>query len=279
MVHIRLKTKSFTIIELAVVISIILFLSSIVTWAVSEMWHQCNLDNSHSSMRSFIKTIRSEAQLNMHSYGIFFYIDPNLDAQSMIIVKLNSAPRLGTDEAYPDVADRYTIDYSGIHVFNFLDTIRFAPVEILDCKIGEEECEEYFWDDDDIANDDYREPNIHDEYKHRNFFVIICNKHGDWIRPIVVINDEDNDNDGFGDITNLVVGEVLGDAGGPVEDMVKSNDDKIISFPVTRGVVVYDETMLRELLPVDWPIFLRQQTSRIIILTPTGVDYAEHFQG
>lgn len=237
--------KAFTLIEMLVVVSIVLLVLSFTLPAISTMWNQTHVRNAHQKIRNMLKVARRRSENTQHiKYGVLFYVDPVTNREAAVFINGLMYP-IAPDERWPDVCDRFTVD-ADAYRFLMRDVVRISPLEVLDWEIA------------DLLNNDYRTG------KQRNFFAIVFQSgHRGYPRPYI-LHDEDKDKDGIGDTLGLPVGDIVGDYGGPLRDIVLDEKDKRQIIPTDWGFLVYSENSFREFSPdnLDLVSYLPYQLTR-----------------
>ncbi len=228
--------KSFTLIELMVVIGIIILLSAISLGYATSMWDEAHSKTAHSKIANLLKVARIRSQFSRYDYGLIFFVNPDRQ-QTMAFIVPRTIPDTDENENWIDVCDRFEIDPDNRQLYELNSLVRVVSVNSLD------------WGMTDIRNNSYRTD------KHRNFFAIIFRngkrKHGfanslPPLRPIILYDADEND-DGFGDQTLLPVEDVRGETNGDLPSTVSTADGERFEFPLERnGVVTYNETIFQE---------------------------------
>lgn len=248
--------RSFTLIEIVVVISIILVISGLVLPAITSMWNQTHIDNAHQIVSKLLQVAKVRSESFEHiAYGLLFYTDPKDGREVIVSITALTYPNT-KDEKWASVCDRFTIDTSTRYSYPMEGFVRIAPFELLE------------WGDIDLLNDDYRTG------KQRNFFAIIFER-GKRIRPgRYILYDEDADVDGLGDTLGLVVGDVDGEFGGPLRDIVLDSDGDRLVIPTDWGFLIYDANVFKELRNnlnfVSYLPYYLTREGRTIALERTG---------
>ena len=279
LVHTR--CKAFTLVELVIVMFVIALLAGIGLASARHMFQQSHLGGADRAISNFLKIDKSRSTLYLKEFGILFYVDPKTHRQNMVVIKAMTGPELfcdepnicgspdccyPIDETHPNVCSRYGIDMNNIAQFEFVNIVRVFPSDIFKCEEVDidDVCIEYAWDDDDLMNDDYKAG------RHRNFFILMYHPFtGKLSFPQAVIFDRDKNRDGNGDITELPVETVTGEAGGGIHYIVSDSEGEAVTFPAARGVAVYDEDLFQEFPLMSRPEYLRKQDKRVLMLTQT----------
>lgn len=223
--------RSFTLLEMVVVISIIIAISSLVLPAVSTMWNQARVQGANQKINNLLKVASRRSENTQHIlYGVLFYIDPLTNREAAVFIDGLMYP-VSSDETWPDVCDRFVVDTKSQYFFLMQDLVRISPLEVFE------------WEDVDLLNSDYRAG------KQRNFFAIVFRRgHRAAPRPYILY-DEDKDDDGLGDTLGLPVGDTVGNYGGPLRDIVLDEDGKRQIIPTDWGFLIYDESLFKEFSP------------------------------
>lgn len=226
------RRKSFTLVEMVVVIAVIIIISTLIFPAITTMWRDAQVKNSHHKIAGLLRTARARS-LSLHhmSYGVLFYVDPTYNHQVAVCIDALAYP-ITEDERWPDVIDRFRVDTKNPYLFTMDDFVRIAPFSV---ALG--------WENDDLLNDDYRAG------KQRNFFAIIFRRGERVYSCPYILYDVDEDDDGFGDTLRLPVGDTIGEFGGPMRDIVLDNDGERRNLPTEWGFLIYDEGIFKELRP------------------------------
>lgn len=225
------RPKAFTLVEMVVVVGVILIILGLVLPAFSKMWNDAQVRNSHQKIESLLRVARARS-LDLHyiAYGVLFYVDPTHNHQVAVFIDALPYP-VAPDEVWPDVCDRFVVDTNDGNLFSMSDFVRISPFEALE------------WEDTDLLNNDYRTG------KQRNFFAIIFQR-GSRARPnSYILYDVDKDDDGLGDTLHLPVGDIVGDFGGVLRDIVLDENDKRRTIPTDWGFLIYNENSFNELRP------------------------------
>lgn len=223
--------RSFTLIEMVVVISIILVISSVVLPAVSTMWNQASARGANQKINNLLKIASLRSKNLQHVlYGVLFYIDPLTNREVAVFIDGLMRP-VFLDETWPDVCDRFIVDTKNRYFFSMQDSVRISPSDVFE------------WDGVDLLNNDYRSG------KQRNFFAIVFRRgHRASSRPYILY-DEDKDKDGLGDTLGLPVGNTIGDYGGLLRDIVLDSNGERQIIPTDWGFLIYSESLFKEFSP------------------------------
>ena len=223
--------RSFTLVEMVVVIAIIIIILTMVLPAFSTMWREAQVNSSNHKIEGLLRVARGRS-LTLHhtAYGVLFYVDPTYNHQ--VAVFIDALTYVASDEVWPDVIDRFVVDTKNPYLFTMDDFVRVAPFSV---ALG--------WENDDLLNDDYRAG------KQRNFFAIIFQQ-GERAHSFpFILYDVDKDEDGLGDTLRLPVGDTVGEFGGPVRDIVIDNNDERVVLPTEWGFLIYDDSVFKEFRP------------------------------
>ena len=225
------RLRSFTLVEMVVVISIVLILLALVLPAITTMWNQTHVQNAHQRVSNLLKTARTRSK-SFHNimYGVLFYVDPITNHEVAVFIDGLMYP-IELDETWPDVYDRFTVDTKNQYSFPMADVVRISSLDSLE------------WEDADLLNNDYRSG------KQRNFFAIIFQRGGRGRPRDYILYDEDKDDDGLGDALGLPVVDTIGDHGGALRDIVSDSNDERKIIPTDWGFSIYDENVFKELSP------------------------------
>jgi len=178
----------------------------------------------------------------------------------------NNDPQFMTEN---DTLDRFLVVEGDVHTFP--DPLRIVPRYVVDATGNSWE----EWSADELINEDYRNPPDDGAQVHRNFFTMIFSSDGRLMPSRnVLIHDPDllplPNPDGFGDRTGLAVNTTrryfepdgtavaLTSPPGLLDILVDTGNDGI-NFIGVDGVLVYDESLFRDLIPVDADGALRQE--------------------
>ncbi len=224
--------KSFTLVEMVVVIAIIIILSTLVLPAFVTMWNDAQVRGSYHKIENLLRVARARS-LSLHhiAYGVLFYVDPIYNHQVAVYIDALTYP-IAPDEVWPDVINRFRVDTESIYLFVMDDFVRMAPFSVA-----------FGWENEDLLNDDYRSG------KQRNFFAIIFQRGRRALLDPFILYDEDENKDGLGDTLKLVVGDSVGEFGGPMRDIVIDNNDERRVLPTDWGFLIYNEDTFQEMRP------------------------------
>ena len=240
-----IRKKSFTLIEMVLVIGIMVIIMTIAIPAFSTMRAQNDVKNANLVISNLIKLARARStNVEYIAYGVLFYIDPD---GHQIATFINALPYpIADDEVWPDVINRYIIDGTNYKVTVLGNSVRVAPEQLLE------------WEPEDLFNFDYRTG------KQRNFFAIIFYR-GVRMRPDpFILYDPDKDDDDFGDITGLPVSDTFGTFGGALRDIVSDESNKRREITTDWGFLIYDENLFQQFGPnnLDLLTFLPYHLTR-----------------
>jgi len=227
-----LRRKSFTLIELVVVISVILIILALALPAVNTMWQQTHVKNANHQISNLLKVARARSEdICNIAYGVLFYVDPDTNQEVAVFIDALTYP-IADDETYPDVCHRYRVDTTaGQYIFSMKNFVRIAPYKSIN------------WTSDELLNRDYQSG------KQRNFFAIIFARgFRTQVKPFLLY-DPDGDDDGLGDITSLPVGDTVGEFGGVMRDIVEDAAEERLMIETDWGFRIYDENVFKELSP------------------------------
>ena len=229
---------AITLIELLVVIFVIVVIVTMGAWAIPAMRRDVYLTQGINATRGILAVAQLRSYSTGGPYGVFFYINQNNRQAAIYIEPDIYPPEEGASVG--DSAQRFKVVANWIHEYG--DGLRIAPIEVLD------------WNDDNLKNEDYRDiyPPVDDvDYEpgkvHRNFFTLIFDKNGLATGDYVIVHDRDKDLDGIGDTSGLIIGEVLGYAGGTLKDILIDHVSNRLEFDRARGLMMYDDIAFREI--------------------------------
>jgi len=266
----RGRVAAFTLIEMVVVAAIITLLLAATLPALSSLWAQRKQADMQNTLRGVLASARVQAKSDGERGLFFCLIDGVQKVFPIVRDPLNPqlhATDVGLTEV--DTIDRFLIVEGDVHTFP--DPLRVVPRYVVDRT--DNTWEE--WSTSDLINEAYRERRIgHEPQVHRNFFTMIFNEDGR-LMPVrnVLIHDPDllplDNPDGRGDRTGLVVstivryfepdGTMVTVSGPGLADVISDTNDDGINFINVDGVLVYDESLFRDLIPVDGDGTLRQE--------------------
>ena len=289
------SSRGFTLVEMIVVIAIISVLVALVLPGVNTMWEGRKLADSETVVRGLLMTARAKAlrPSGMDS-GLFFFIDGQGRQR---IVPIEQDPEHAGDIAWENVF-RVTADRE----YSLPPPMRVVPRYVV--NDGENK-EPRIFGEDELANNVLGET-VGDSNKvqsHRNFFSMVFSSNGHLqVWRDVLIKDDDNDENGIGDITGLDVGgpnEVLAEAN--VERYYRQDEDNTaeqidrgassgvaraipflvnepekdrenaLNFPSVDGLLVYDDSLFNSLsLPGEKRLFLLESAQPFYINRNTG---------
>lgn len=226
-----MKKRAFTLVEMIVVIGIIIIILALALPAASKIWRQSHVRNANQQIANLLKTAKRRSTDFTHiGYGLFFYVDPSSGRQVVAFVKGKIVPNFLADEKWEDLINRFEIDTKNTPYLHPLDdAVRLSPFNLTS------------WESEDVINPDYRSG------KHRNFFGIIFQwgENGQ-VKPFILY---DQDEDGFGAITHLAVGDVEGKWGTQLTDMLIDENDELLRIGTDWGFLTYDEVAFQDMHP------------------------------
>jgi prepilin-type N-terminal cleavage/methylation domain-containing protein len=184
-------SRSFTLIELVVVIAIMGLVLAFALPPVSSMWDQRHFAASIQQIDGMLQVARQRARAEMTAYGVWVFVDPRSDVQYALFIRSQDhgnppePVRHGPLEAsyWNLYADMFTTVPGGYY--------RFGG----GMRIGR------------LNND------LLGTVKFNNFVIIFGTKGTRDIIPQgykYTIHDPDDDNDGFGDVTEMPVADLTG---------------------------------------------------------------------
>ena len=286
--HVR---RAFTLIEMVVVISIILVILSMALPAASSLWNERKSSESINTIQGLLMNARVKA---LDSDGVetgFFALVDEQGQQRFLPIQQDRA-NLG-QPAWQDVFE----------VTDEPDRTLPAPMRVVPRYVVNDPLSPDFapvntFNDDELANDNVLTAVGDQAQRHRNFYTMIFSTDGNLIiGRSVLIKDDDNDADGFGDRTLLPVGpgepasavvnefydartndrERIGGVFGPtpIDFLVREDSSSTIAlnFPSVDGLLVYDDEVLRGadrdgrrelLLRTGRPLYLSRWTGVVI---------------
>ncbi|MCH7720571.1 MAG: type II secretion system protein [Planctomycetes bacterium] len=269
--HPGARRSAFTLIELVVVAGIITLLLAMTLPALSSMWSQRKEADVQNTLRGVLSSARVQAQRHGER-GLFFCLIDGVQKVFPIARDpanpANDPQDVGLTEN--DTIDRFLVVQGDVHTFP--DPLRIVPRYVVDRTGNNWEQ----WSTSDLINEAYREPRAgHEPQVHRNFFTMIFSADGRLMPSRnVVIHDPDvlpvNSPDGFGDRTGLAVNTIrqyfapdgtsvaVSQPPGLTDIVIDTSNDGI-NFIGVDGILVYDESLFRELIPVDEFGTLRQE--------------------
>lgn len=274
--HPRVRRPAFTLIELAVVAGIITLLLAMTLPALSTMWSQRKQAHVQNTLRGVLSSARVQAKSNGER-GLFFCLidgvqkvfpivrDPLRPFDPLNPLNPNNDPEFMTEN---DTLDRFLVVEGDVHTFP--DPLRVVPRYVVD-RTGNSW---QLWSTSELINESYRSPPGDATQVHRNFFTMVFSADGRLMPSRnVLIHDPDllptAAPDGFGDRTGLPVSAITQypDSGGTVivlpgpalPDIVDDTGKDGINFIGVDGILVYDESLFRDLAPVDLEGTLRQE--------------------
>ncbi len=268
--------RSFTLIELIVVISIIGILSALVVPGASSLWSQRNEAASANLVRGLLQSVRTQA-IRFGERGLFFYVDRDgtqrvafiesdpshggTSARDQVDCDDNNEPTNCVTPA--DAVNRFRV--MDQQVYSVPAPYRIAPSWAL--KPDSPPGPVPFPDNSDssaawpmqLAYERFfvQARGRETPQYHRNFFAIVFDSAGQLIVDRdVLIHDVDVEGDGLGDRTTLNVGnpgkwwDRTGDdpsVAGNLFDIVILDDGSAANFISVDGLVVYDDSDVEDL--------------------------------
>lgn len=201
-------SRAFTLVEMVIAVAIILVLLGILLPAATSLWAQRKVADAENLMQGLLQTSRAQAmRAGGVESGLLFYVDP-LGVQRVVGI-----------EQVIDAAS--TINIAMLDVFRVTEDrdnafpipMRAIPRYAVDENTGADDTPLYF-SNVELARKDadfHNRGNANESQRHRNFFALLYSPDGQLIvRPNLLIQDMDIDEDGRGDRTGLRVGN--GDA-------------------------------------------------------------------
>ncbi len=262
------RRPAFTLIELAVVAGIITLLLAMTLPALSSMWAQRKEADVQNTLRGVLSSARVQAKSHGER-GLFFCL---IDGVQKVFPIVREPLDPATDPAGltdKDTLDRFLVVEGDVHTFP--DPLRVVPRYVVD-RTGNNW---QLWSTSDLINEAYRAPRPGNQPQvHRNFFTMIFSADGRLMPSRnVLIHDVDvlpvAFPNGFGDRTGLAVSAITlyynrdGTAivlpGPALPDIVDDTSNDGINFIGVDGILVYDESLFRDLIPVDDEGALRQE--------------------
>ena len=188
--------RGFSLAELVVVLAIVLVLLGVVLPASRTLWDRRKLSQAENTVQGLLMTARANAlRAGGVETGLLFYINDRGE-QHIVAIECseNSEPRWqdvfrtveGRSRSLPPpmrVVPRYVVEDGG--------------------------ASERIFTAEELANNsfDHLSQTFDQAQRHRNFFSMVYSSKGELrVRRDVLIQDDDADHDGFGDLTGLQVG-------------------------------------------------------------------------
>ncbi|MCH7701114.1 MAG: prepilin-type N-terminal cleavage/methylation domain-containing protein [Planctomycetes bacterium] len=267
------RRPAFTLIELMVVAGIITLLLAMTLPALSAMWAQRKQAHVQNTLRGVLSSARVQAK-SRGERGLFFCLIDGVQKVFPIVreplrpfdpLDPTTDPFEMTDN---DTLDRFLVVEGDVHTFP--DPLRVVPRYVVDNTGSSWDR----WDADELTNEFYRSAPGNATQVHRNFFTMIFSADGRLMPSRnVLIHDPDllptAATDGFGDRTGFPVSAITqyADSGGTVivlpgpalPDIVDDTGNDGLNFIGVDGILVYDDSLFRDLAPVDGDGLLRQE--------------------
>jgi hypothetical protein len=189
---------AFTLVEMIVVVAIVVVVVGLVLPAITAMWNERKLSESVNTLQGLFMTSRARAlRPDSGEVGFFAYVDED------------GAQHLAPIEPHPCAVANPA--WQDIFVFSDQpDQVLPAPMRVMPRyavvrKSGAPAFEEF--NDDELDNTDFAKP-YDQTQRHRNFFAMVFSRDGLLLaRPVVLIQDKDEDEDNNGDRTGLWAGK------------------------------------------------------------------------
>ncbi len=287
----RRTRRAFTLIEMVVVISIILVILGMALPAASSLWNDRKSSEAINTIQGLLMNARVKA---LDSDGVetgFFAIVDEQGLQRFIPLRQNR--KMLGQPAWEDV-----FEVTDEPDQTLLAPMRVVPRYVVNNPLSPDFAPVDAFNDDELANDNVLTAVGDQAQRHRNFFTMIFSTDGNLIvGRDVLIKDNDEDADGFGDRTQLPVGpgkpaspivnefydvsrnsraEIRG-AGGktPIDFLVREDTSSTVAlnFPSVDGLLVYDDAVFRSadlvgkrevLLRTGQPLYLSRWTGVVI---------------
>ena len=237
-----MRHKSFTLVELLLVIVIIIFISALVVASTVAMWEQRHQSSVAITVKGMLEVARSKAMMEMTTYGVCFFVDYSTDRQYAVFIRHGSLP--------PEQFQ--TGDYAPSYWNRYADRMVTCPGKVYSFP--------HHWRVRAI------------EFPRRNIFAVVFNPDGTRDVPPrnyrYIVYDPD-DGTGFGVITGMPINDIIGrwrlyedplDPNSayrtylldePIEDIIDLDiEDNIpyTEFDNKWGLIVYDHGIWADLL-------------------------------
>lgn len=254
------KRQAFTLVEMLVVIVIIVVIVSLTLPGLTSMWDQRKLADAETTIEGLLMSARARALgAERTETGVFFYVDGE-GVQRMALLERDDPGDVVKQDVFRVSAER---DY------RLLPPIRAVPRYVVRAESQTEPYNGFSLTE--LANNDFLTPTPGGQgaQRHRNYFSIIYAADGQLRhrRDVLILDDDEND-DGRGDITGLKVGESpgmpevtqyrtlddktesidpVGNGNNPVEDLVTDSSGVAVNFPSVDGLLIYDDALFNDL--------------------------------
>jgi len=223
-----MKRKAFTLIELTFASAIILILLGLLLPSATAIWRLSQLRNARNHLRHILKAARMESLSLRHSaYGVLFFMD-RLNQQSMAYIQWSGVPQLHTQATWPDIANRFDVDPTASVPEKLPRPWRIMPASALDRTPSE------------LDNESYRHG------WHRNFFAIVFRQGKRTPYSPLIVRDRDKNADGYGDKTDLPVGDVDLGQGVLLPTIVTDTQQQPIPFATEWSLWLYEDLTFQE---------------------------------
>ena len=269
--HRRRGGGGFTLVEMIVVIAIIVVLMALALPSVNTMWEERKLAAAKNTIQGMLQTARARAMsASGLESGMFFFLDRN-GMQYIIPIELD--PARSGDVAWENV---FRVRYD--RAYTLPPPFRVVPRYV----VLEAGSDAEIFSVGELVNNSFAtlEAAANNAQRHRNFFAMVFSSEGQLlVRRDVLIQDPDEDEDGYGDMTRLAVGPDP-EAGGstpavnsyyaqndtitPMQDddlgvpttiafLVRDadEDEAAVNFPSVDGLLVYDDSLFSGLSPPE----------------------------
>ncbi len=266
--------RSFTLTELIVVVGIIVIIMALMIPAL-EVWESRKFEDAINMSGSILKAAQTAAITEMHTVGLFFYINPNDNAQYIWPIEPEMIPGLEHTSF-----QRFVLRSSS--PLKYSRPIRAVPISL----VSQSSRPESSWSPRQIDNNDPTDHTILSpdsttgtQY-HRNLFVMLFDRHGTIVterRVYIVDADTPDYNPDFPTYPGFSTGLTVRNrhADDPViQNAIINNLDKML-FQSARGMLIYDDDKLQS-VPDSKSIrdarrnYLKREAQPIFVHSVTG---------